>query len=184
MKKIFYIMLCISLILCAGCSSAKAEQSPGYYKLPSFRPAYRLIEDPCDPYELFHNNLMSDDDNLCIYPDSFGGVYMEYDENGGEIFTFVIAGDDYSDYQYLQDAFPNTKFLTGEYSYNYLCKVAQEYYAAAKSNSERIMSIGIDVISNRVVVEVDSETLSTKHPDEYSPIVYKLGTQIKAIMAL
>lgn len=180
MKKILYTILCISLILCTGCSAANAQQPDERYNEVPYRPYYiyyNKIEEPRSSYDLFLNNLTPDSDNYCTYPDSYGGVYVEYDENNTEIYTFLIVGNDYSDYQYLQDAFPNTtKFRSCEYSYNYLCEVMDEYYASAAGTSEKIYSAGIDTMLNRVVITVDEQTLANKNHDDSSPIIFKPGS--------
>lgn len=176
MKKFLYIALCISLILCTGCSAANAENI-NIIDQRGDEQYYSKTETPKNPNELFLSGLTQDSEYDCNYPDSYGGVYVEYDENGTEIYTFVIVGDDYSDYQYLKDAFPNTtKFRSGEYSYNYLCEVRDEYCAKAAETSETFYTAGIDTIRNRVVVTVDADTLASKDTDENSPIIFELGS--------
>lgn len=177
-KKVLYILLCIALIMCTGCSAANAQQPPAQYEEGPYRMYHSKTEYPHNPYELFLNDLTPDSDNYCAYPDNYGGVYVEYDENGAEYYIFVIVGDDYSDYKYLKDAFPNTQFRSCEYSYNYLYEVMNKYCADATDISETFHTAGIDDIRNRVVVTVDAETLAAKEQDENSPIVFELGSPI------
>lgn len=178
MKKILYMLLSISLILCTGCSSAKAEHFPEQQGEDSYRMYYSKTENPKNPNELFLNSLTPDSANYCAYPDNFGGAYVDYDENGTEFYIFAVVGDDYSDYQYLKDAFPDTQFRSCKYSYNYLCKIRDEYCENAAVNSEKFYSAGIDTIRNRVVVTVDADTLAAKDTDENSPIIFELGSPI------
>lgn len=56
-------------------------------------------------YERFIGTLTMGEHDY-IYPDSYGGAYATEDHE----LIFLAAGDDFSEYQYLQDEFPCVKF--------------------------------------------------------------------------
>ncbi len=175
MKRAFISAIILSAlftILCTGCAANVADSGT----IPPLHQADQSKEDTGYPYGLFLSKLSKDTDGEYIYPDNYAGTYMEYDNNGDGFYVFAVVGDDFSDYQYIKDAFPETEFRTAEYSYNYLLKVRDDYSKTAKNNSEKIYSIGIDTEANRVVVTVDKETLASKLEDGNSPIVFETGS--------
>ena len=94
----------------------------------------------------------------------------------GEDLIFLVAADDFSEYQYLKDAFPNNvKFKQVRYSWNYLQGLIYEYMATYDKDTEKVYETYVDVFFNRAVIGVDDETLSRKTNDENSPLVFELG---------
>lgn len=165
--------LAASLLLCTGCTAANAAQIPKHDETPVTRSEDRQSR---SPYDLFLSTLPLDSNNDHIYPDSYAGVYVEYDNDKEYHYVFVVVGDDFSEYRYLKDAFPKTEFRSAEYSYNYLKSLQDEYTSTYEQSGDTVYTIGINIMQNRVVVTVDEKTFSTKQFDESSPLIYKIGS--------
>lgn len=183
MKRILILALGALLVLCTGCAAANGAQIPKVQVLeqmetPVIRSENRQSR---SPYDLFLSTLPLDSNNDYIFPDSYAGVYVENEHDNEYDYVFVIVGDDFSEYRYLKDAFPNTEFRSAEYSYNYLKNLQDEYMQSYEQSGDTFYSVGVDVMQNRVVVTVDEKTFSTKQFDESSPLIYKIGSPMQLL---
>ena len=170
MKRTIFSLLGAALLLCTGCASTKPLKID-ISMAPSDMSDIKE-EKPRFANELFYSTLEFDPERGYIYPDTYGGMYAE-----GNDIVFLVAAEDFSEYQYLKDAFPNdVKFKQVRYSVNYLEGLIDEYMATYDRDTERVYSAGVDVILNRAVIAVDEETLSHKTNDENSPLIFKLGS--------
>lgn len=167
MKKIFAVLFIMSLTLCLSCVVAVCQKNQ---RLISEESIINVQHTPNDPNELFLSSLPIDENGNYIYPQTYGGAYLD---NG--IYMFLIVADDFSEYQYLKDAFSNVEFRQVEYSLNYLQNLADEYIMTYDSDVETVFGSGVDVRENRSFIMVDEETLSHKTNDNVSPLIFKLG---------
>lgn len=168
MKRIFSLGLCVIIVLCAGCRSSENTDLG--------RPVI-LEADPVEgsayAEDYFLSTLRFDTQKGYIYPDTFGGMYAE-----GDKLIFQVAAEDFTEYQYLQDKYPNVVFQQVEYSKNYLQGLIDEYLTTYDKNTETVYMAYVDDILNRAVIGVDKETLSCKGPNEGSPLIFKSGSAI------
>ena len=176
MKRPLALLLGLSMLLCTGCAVAKAERETPHITdsqpdhFPSFPQGYY---DADYAAQLFQSTLETDENGQFIYPDSYGGMYIDVDR-----LVFQVAAEDFSEYSYLTDEYDCVKFVQVEYSWNYLTKLRDEYYDTYDKDVDTVYSGYVDVYLNRAVIEVDAETLSRKSFDENSPLIFKEGSPI------
>lgn len=167
MKRLIPLLLVIPLILCTGCASSESAVV--------VRPVVRTDEpaqERMQPGDLFFSTLEFDREKGYIYPDTFGGMYAD-----GSDLVFLVASENFSDYQYLKDAYPDdVEFQQVEYSKNYLQGLIDEYLSTYDKDRETVYTAYVDVKLNRAVIKVDEETLSHKVNDENSPLVFVSGS--------
>ena len=130
---------------------------------------------PSTAADYFDSCLTADDNNVPLYPNTYGGCYM------GKNKTFVIqvTSSDLSEYQFIQDEFPCVVFEQVKYSYNYLQNLIYEYRNTYDPDSETIYMTCVDIHLNRAVIGIDEESLSHKTNDPDSPIVFELGHYVQ-----
>lgn len=170
MKRIFCFLLITGSILCTGCSSAE----PQPHVKPPIQNAGTSADGAAGAEDLFLGTLKRAPNGGYSYPDTYGGMYVDKDK-----LVFQATSEDFSEYQYLQDAYPNVTFQHVEYSYNSLQKMIDDYLETYDSNTEQIYMAYVDVMTNRAVIEVDETTFSQKTPDDKSPLVFVIGSAIK-----
>lgn len=168
MKRIFSLGLGIIIVLCTGCRSS---ENPNVV-LPTIierEPA----EGSARAEDYFLSTLKYDTEKGYIYPDTFGGMYVD-----GEKLIFQVAAEDFTEYQYLQEKYPYVVFQRVEYSKNYLQRLIEEYLTTYDKDTETVYLAYVDEILNRAVISVDEETLSHKGINEESPLIFKSGSPI------
>ena len=169
MKRPLAFILGLFVILCSGCAAAKADritiESPEQYSQSTG------TKDPSTASELFFSTLELDKEKGYIYPDTYGGMYVD-----GSTLVFLVAGDDFSEYQYLKDAYSDVEFKSVEYSWNYLSKLRDEYFETYDRSVDTVYMGYVDVNLNRAVITVNEETLARKTFDENSPLIFKIGS--------
>lgn len=166
MKRMSGVFLGISLIFCTGCTSSGSPIIVDSETNCSMEATMRAED-------FFLSTLEYDGADGYVYPDTYGGMYAD-----GDRLIFLVAAEDFSEYQYLHDMYSYVDFRQVEYSWNYLKKLADEYMATYDKSSETVYMARVDVRQNRVVIKVDKETLSHKSPNENSPLVFELGTPL------
>ncbi len=172
MKRIIPFLLGIPLIICTGC----APSEPVDVVRPMIV-ADESAQESVQPGDFFFSTLEFDSEKGYIYPDTFGGMYVD-----GNDLVFLVASENFSDYQYLKDAYPNdVVFKRVEYSKNYLQGLIDEYLSTYDKNTETVYMAYVDVKSNRAVIKVDEQTLSHKVNDENSPLVFVSGSSLSAL---
>ncbi|MCH5209200.1 MAG: hypothetical protein J1F04_09960 [Oscillospiraceae bacterium] len=166
MKRILTFLLGIPLILCTGCTSSRPPLvvEPIEGDSGSAREVMRAED-------FFFSTLVLDEEKGYIYPNTFGGMYVD-----GDNLIFQVAAEDFTEYQYLRDKYPYVVFQQVEYSNNYLQGLIDEYLATYDKNTEMVYMAYVDVILNRAVIRVDEETLLRKATGEKSPLVFVLGS--------
>ena len=168
MKRIFSLGLGIMIVLCTGCKSSK---NPNVV-LPAILEG-EPAEGSARAEDYFLSTLKYDTRKGYIYPDTFGGMYAD-----GDKLIFLVAAEDFTEYQYLQDKYPYVVFQQVEYSKNYLQGLIEEYLATYDKDTETVYMAYVDEILNRAVISVDKKTLSHKDTDEGGPLIFKLGSAI------
>ena len=177
MKRTIIALLGATLLLCTGCTSSEASQINIPISPSDMSDMGDIREEPKFPSDLFYSTLEFDPERGEIYPDTYGGMYADGDDT-----VFLVAAEDFSEYQYLLDAFPNeVKFKQVRYSWNYLQGLIDEYMADYEKDNEKVYTTYVDVLSNCAVIAVDEETLSHKTNDENSPLVFRLGKIIRPL---
>ncbi len=166
MKRIISTFMCISLLLCSGCTPSEkpiiVEPAPN----PSSE-----VEMRAEDY--FFSTLPRSPEGGYIYPDSYGGIYAD-----GDKIIILVASDDFSEYQYLCEKYSYVELKQVEYSWNYLQGLAEEYMATYDKSSETVYMAGVDVVKNRAFIKIDKESFDRKTHDENSPIIFEVGSEI------
>lgn len=186
MKKIVMTLVCMLLSISIGSSAfATTIEADRLYYQPNRLSKQRyqteqtilLQQDALSACALFDKNLPVDENGQIIYPDSYAGRYI--DDNGHLIIQ--VASSDFTPYEYLKDTYPIVELNKVEYSKSFLDNIFEEYKKTCSENEEDYFSAYVDIKTNRVVVEVDDETLSRKSEIKSNlPIVYKVGAPMMA----
>lgn len=160
------------MIICTGCTPLEPA-SVVRPMLVADEPAQKRMQ----PGDFFLSTLEFDCEKGYIYPDTFGGMYAD-----GNDLVFLVVSENYSDYQYLKDAYPdNVEFQQVKYSKNYLQGLIDEYLSTYDKDTETVYMAYVDVKLNRAVIKVNEETLSHKVNDENSPLVFVSGSPFSAL---
>lgn len=183
MKKILTTLVCILLSVSVSSSAfaTTIEADRLYYQtnqlseqIYQVEQAMFLQQDALSACALFDENLPVAKNGHIIYPDSYAGRYI--DDNGHLIIQ--VASSDFTPYEYLQDTYSIVEFKQVEYSTMYLEELIEDYIQAG----ERFFNIYADTKLNKVVVEVDEETLTRKSNIRSNlPIIYKEGAPSDAV---
>ena len=111
---------------------------------------FLIQKNACEAHEALYNSFTWD--NTYIYPDDFGGDYIDYD-------TLHVQVTDASSIPYyesiLSDYESNVVYDIVEFSYEDLYNET-ENFADAISEEYNIVSYGVDVIENRGIINVTS----------------------------
>ncbi len=183
MKKIIMTLVCMLLSISVSSSAfATTIEADRLYdqanqlskQIYQIEQAMLLQQDALSACALFDKNLPIAKNGQIIYPDSYAGRYI--DDDGHLIIQ--VASSDFTPYEYLQDIYSIVEFKEVEYSTKHLEELIEEYM----QTGERFLSIYADTKLNKVVVEVDAETLTHKSNVRSNlPIIYKKGSASKAV---
>ena len=130
-------------------------------------------ENASSAHALFVGNLPLGDNGQPLYPDEYGGEYI--DNNGNLIIQFTT--DDFSEYEYIKNEYPCVQFKQVDYSTNYLDKIIDDFILSYDSEDETFYCAYVDVKNNCAVIEVDEKTFESKSTEKNSlPIEYRIGS--------
>lgn len=111
---------------------------------------FLIQENACAAHEQLYNSF--EWDKTYIYPDDFGGDYIDYDT----LHVLVTNSDSIPYYETLLSNYKdNVVFDVVSYSYNYLFDKTEDYVEKIDEDCS-VVSYGVDVINNKGKIEIMS----------------------------
>ena len=177
LKKITVFVLTITLILFSMCFAQAIDEEE-----LEFRLTVSMQEKALDAYQLLWDSFEKDENCQPIYPDEYGGEYIEDDKLVIQLTENTTENQ--QKYRELCGNSDKVVFEEVEYSLNYLNSLDSE--AKKLYEKYKVTSVGVDRKNNRYFIHVEKEDLD-KVIAEYSrsrsssPIIFEEGAPIESM---
>ncbi len=177
LKKITVFVLTITLILFSMCFAQAIDEEE-----LEFRLTVSMQEKALDAYQLLWDSFEKDENCQPIYPDEYGGEYIEDDK-----LVIQLTENTTENQQKYRELCGNSDkviFEEVEYSLNYLNSLDSE--AKKLYENYKVTSFGVDRKNNRYFIHVEKEDLDKviaehSRSRSSSPIIFEEGAPIESM---
>lgn len=109
---------------------------------------FEIQREACQANEILYASF--EWENGYVYPDDFGGTYIDYDT----LYVLIKSGGDIEKYKAILSKFDNVEYEYVEYSYNELQFEAKKVVENDMKNIN-VVSYGVDVMKNKALIGVE-----------------------------